>query len=398
MTLNISTQDFIKSATQTAYHFGFNSLEKLKTNPACKNCDAKIQNKATAQDKKNDALSGMLTGGVCSYLNFKLNAIEGPSLFYTTEQVPRTGDIAVTFQILNVKKSIAEALLIQTIRSFLNDLGYVHHVVRINSLGDADSSMRYLRDLTTYLKKHLEEMPVQARELMKQHALTTLMYLIEKNHDLALKSPSPLEYLTDISRKHFREIVEFLDMSQTPFEIDPRLLGHHECYSEALFAFDILNEERIQEENSPLYIRGGRYSTFVSKMTKSKIPAVGAVIILKNKKAPAHIPLTRVKYNPSVYLVQLGFCPKIKSLLLIDELRREGISVYQNIISDSLSEQLRHAESKNVRYVIILGHKEFIDGNVIIRDLQNQSQENVPSVSLINHLKQQIILSASANA
>lgn len=393
MTLNISTQDFIKSATHTANHFGFSSLEKLKAHPSCKNCEAKIQNKATSQDRKNDALFGMLTGGACSYLNFKLNAIEGPTLFYTTEQVPRTGDIAITFQILNVKKSIAEALLIQTIRSFLNDLGYVHHMVRINSLGDADSSMRYIRDLTSYLKKHLDEMPPQARELMKQHALTTLMYLIEKNHDLALKSPSPLEYLTDMSRKHFREIVEYLDMSQTAFEIDTRLLGHHECYSEALFAFDILNEDNMHEENSPLYIRGGRYNTFVSKMTKSKVPAVGAVVILKNKKAPVHIPLTRTKFNPSVYLVQLGFCPKIKSLLLIDELRQEGICVYQNIISDSLSEQLRHAESKNVRYVIILGHKEFIDGNVIVRDLKNQSQANIPCISLASHLKQQIILS-----
>ncbi len=390
MIQTLSTQDFLKSATNTAHHFGFNSLEKLKTNPACKNDEAKIINKATAQDKKNDALSGMLTGGICSYLHFKLNAIEGPSLFYTTEQMPRTGELVFTFQILNVKKSIAEALLIQTIRSFLNDLGYIHHTVRINSLGDSDSSTRYIRDLTSYLKKRLEEMPPQAREIMKEHPLNALMYLIEKDHDLALKSPSPLEYLTDLSRKHFREIVEYLDMSQTPFEIDPRLLGHHECYSDALFAFDILNEEHVREENSPLFIRGGRYSTFVSKMTKSKISAVGAVVVLKNKKAPVHIPLTRVKFNPSVYLVQLGFGPKVQSLLLIDELRREGISVYQNIISDSLSEQLRHAESKNVQYAVILGHKEFMDGTIIVRDLHNQSQENILSKNLITHLKERI--------
>lgn len=392
MTSSVSTQDFIKSATHTAHHFGFTPLEKLKAHPSCKNCEIKIQHKASAQDKKIDALSGMLTGGVCSYFDFKLNGIEGPSLFFTIEQVPRTGDIAVTFQILNVKKSIAEALLIQTIHSLLNDLGYVHHAVRINSLGDTDSTTRYLRDLTNYLRKRLDEMPPQARELMKEHPLTALMYLIEKDHALAEKSPSPLEYLTDISRKHFREIVEYLDMSQTPFEIDPRLLGHHECYSDALFAVDILDENKVRDENSPLYIRGGRYSTFVSKMTKSKIPAVGAVLILKDKKAPAHIPTTRMKYNPSVYLVQLGFGPKVQSLLLIDELRQAGICVYQNIISDSLSEQLRHAEEKNVRYAIILGHKEFMDGNIIVRDLHNQSQENIPSSSLTSHLKTRVEL------
>jgi histidyl-tRNA synthetase len=328
----------------------------------------------------------MLTGGICDYFDFKLNSIEGPSLFYTIEQVPRSGEIAISFQVLNVKKSIAEALLIQTIRSFLADLNCTNHLVRINSLGDSDSSSRYIRDLTNFLRKRIDEMPPQARELMKEHPLLSLMHLIEKDHDLARRSPGPLEYLTDVSRKHFREIIEYLDMSGTPFEIDPKLLGHHECYSDALFAFDIFDENG-QKDTETLHIRGGRYSTFVSKMTRTKVPAVGAVVILKDKKAPAHIPVTRVKYSPNAYLVQLGFGPKVKSLLLIDELRRAGISVYQNVISDSLSEQLRHAESMQARYAIILGHKEFMEGNVILRDLTQQNQEQIPVTSLASYLK-----------
>ena len=98
----VSAQDFIKSASHTAHHFGFSPLEKLKKHPSCKNGEQKIQNKSSAQDRKNDALHGMLTAGMCSYFDFKLNGIEGPSLFYTTEQVPRSGDIAVTFNVLNV--------------------------------------------------------------------------------------------------------------------------------------------------------------------------------------------------------------------------------------------------------------------------------------------------------
>ncbi len=387
MTPTVSVQDFIKSASHTAHHFGFSSFDRLKDSPACKNCAVKVQHKATAQDRKNDSLHGMLTSGVCSYFDSRLNGIEGPALFYTTEQVPRSGDMAVTFQVMNVKKSIAEALLIQTIRSFLNDIGFVHHVVRINSLGDQDSTSRYLRDLTNYLRKRLDDMPPAARELMKEHPMMALMHLIEKDHELSHKSPNPLEYLTDVSRKHFREIVEFLDISGTAFEIDPRLVGHHECYSDALFAFDILNEDRDRIPDSPLYIRGGRYSTFVSKMTKTKTPAAGAVVILKDKKAPEHIPATRIKNSSDIYLVQLGFGPKVKSLLLIDELRRAGVSVHQNVISDSLGEQLRSAEAKNARYAVIMGHKEYIEGNVILRDLRQQSQENIPMVSIASHLR-----------
>jgi len=386
MTQSVSVQDFIRSASQSAYHFGFSPLEKLKNRPECKNCTVKIQHKASAQDRKSDAMHGMLTAGICSYFDGKLNGVEGPSLFYSIEQVPRSGDIAVTFHVLNVKKSIAEALLIQTIRSMLNDLNFQYHSVRINSLGDQDSVTRYVRDLTNFLRKRIDDITPHARELMKDHAIYALMHLIEKEHEIVQKSPNPLEYLTDMSRKHFREIVEFLDMSDIPFEIDSKLIGHHECYSDALFAFDLMDADAERLTDSPLYIRGGRYSTFVTKMSKTKIPAVGAVVILKDKKAPAHIPTPRPRKIPDAYLVQLGFGPKVKSLLLIEELKRAGVSVYQDVTSDSLSEQLRNAEAKEARFAVILGHKEYIDGTVILRDLKLQNQESIPMTSVASRL------------
>ena len=383
---SVGTQEFVKSAVQTAHHFGFTPLERLKNHPSCKNCVEKIEHRDTAADRKNDALGGMLTSGMGSFFEYRLNGIEGPTLFYSIDQVPRTGEPAITLQIFNVRKSIGESLLIQTIRSLLRDIGYENHVVRINSLGDTDSVTRYIRELTNFLKKRSEEMPPGARELMKEHPLVALMHLIEKEHDLVRRSPNPLEYLTDISRKHFREIIEFLDQSKTPFEIDPKLIGHHECYSDALFAIDLKNEVGEPYETEPLYIRGGRYNTFVSKMSKAKTPAVGAVVVLKERKSPASFPVPRMRQDPSIFMVQLGFAPKVRSLLLMDELKRSGISVQQNVTSDSLSEQLRLAESKNAEYAIIIGQKEFVENRVILRNLRLQTQVMVPFASLSEHL------------
>lgn len=387
---NLSAQEFLRSATHTAHHFGFAPLEQLKKRSECKNCTQKIAHKATASDKKSDALHGLLTSGMCSYFENKLNAFEGPLLFYSTEQVPRSGEVAITLQVFNVKKSIAEALLIQTIRSLLTQIGYANHSVRVNSLGDIDSVTRYVKELTAYLRKRIDEMPAPARELMKEDAITALMHLIDKDHELAKKSPSPLEFLTDTSRKHFREIVEFLDISGIPYEVDARLVGNHECYSDALFAFDIFDEENTPLENSPLYIRGGRYNTFVSRMSKTKTGAAGAVVVLRDKKSPSHIPYPKAKSIPSVFIVQLGFGPKIRSLLLIDELRNAGIPVYQNVMSDSLSEQLSEANRRQSRYAIIVGQKEYVENTVIVRDLVAQSQEYVPTHALTAHLQQNI--------
>ena len=306
--MDITATDFLKRATNTAEFFGFKSVDELRKHPECKSCSKKLEHTATAQARRNDAMHGMLTCGVNTLCDSKLHEIEEPLLFYTIEQVPRTGEAALSLQIFNVEKSIAEAILIQATTALANDIGYNNHSIRINSLGDRDSSVRYIRELTNYLKKRIDDMPETARELMKEHSLTALAHLIEKEHDLAYKSPNPLEYLTDSSRKHFREIIEYLDMADVLYEIDPKLIGHHECYSDALFSVDLLDDTGNRMDEQPITIRGGRYNEFVYRNTKRQIPAAGAVVVLHDKKAPARTP--RVKLGtPTVYVVQLGFGP-----------------------------------------------------------------------------------------
>ena len=382
-----SPTEFIKIATQTAYHYGFEPLESLRNSKQCTTCKKMSVRKVSAADKRIDALYGMLASGISTYYDAHFYALGRPVLFFSVEQVPRTGEVALCLQILGVEKSIAEALLIQTARSLLFDAGYEHQCVRINSLGDRDSVARYSRELTNYLRKRLENMPVSARELLKEHALIALMDLIEHEDELAVRSPSPLEYLSDNSRKHFREIVEYLDMSETPYEIDTRLIGHHHCYSDALFSIELRDESEHSILDAPFVIRGGRYDEFVRRMTKTQVPATGAVIIFKERKVPARIPRPRRSSIPSTYIVQLGFGPKIKSLLLLDTLKQAKISVYQNLTSDSLSAQLREAEALNVPYSLILGQKEYVEGTVIVRDMFSRSQESVPIESLVTYLK-----------
>jgi len=385
--MEITASEFQRRAQKTAEHFGFQASPAFKKNQLCKDCDTTLSHSASANDRRQDALGGLLTGGISAFTEERLFAIQEPVFYYNLEQVPRSGEAALTLHIFNVEKSIAEAILIQTSRAILRDMGIENHSVRINSLGDRDSINRYGRELSNYLKKRLEDMPAAARELLKEHSFTALLHLIEKEHELAFKSPSPLEYLSDQSRKHFREIVEFLDMSETPYEIDPKLIGHHQCYQDAMFAIDLLDENGLRQAHEPLFIRGGRYSNFMQKHTKQNISAVGAVVVFRNKKAPIKQPKQLKNGIPSIYVVQLGFGPKVKSLLLIDSLREAGVPVYQNLASDSLSTQLRDAEAKGVKYTVIIGQKEFVDGTVILRDMVGRNQEPVPLLNLVSRLK-----------
>ena len=382
-----SPTDFIRIANQTAEHFGFQTVDQVKKQPECKECTSAMPHTINGTNKKLDNQSGLLCSGVATYCDLKLHALERPVLLYSVEQTPYTGEPAVVFHIFNVEKSIAEAILIQVSRALATELGHVDHTVRINSLGDRESITRYTRELTNFLKKRLDTMPPTARELMKEHAISALANLIEQEHELGFRSPNPLEFLSDPSRKHFREIIEYLDMSETPYEIDPKMLAHHECYSDAIFSIDFHDEE------VPLTISGGRFDEFTQRNTKVSTPVAGAVVTLKNNKTPSRLP--RIKNaSPSVYVVHLGFGPKIRSLLLIDSLRQAGIPVMHNLASDSLSSQLRDAESQKIRYAVIIGQKEFVENTVILRDLEARNQEFIPEDILIKRLKRRNPVSA----
>ncbi len=392
--MKVSATEFLKQAITTAEHFGFKSVESLKEHDLVKQVGKKLTHTASAQDRKIDNLHGLLTGGLSHYTDAKLHAFERPVSFYTVDKVPRSGETVLSLHVFGVPKSIAEALLIHTSQALLRDLGMEHYSVRVNSLGDSDSAQRYNRELTNFLRKRIADLPVSSRELLKEHARTALLDLLSLNHELAHRSPNTLEYLSDPSRKHFREVIEYLDMSSTPYEIDPKLMGHHNCYSDAIFAIDILDDTYTRLEEQPLSITGGRYSHFVQSHFKQDLAASGTVIILNDKTLPIRTPKSDMPSDRPVHLVHLGFAPKIKSLVLIDELRSKGIVVEHDFTNDSLSAQLRNAEEQKARYTIIVGQKEFVDGTVILRDMEARTQENIPQHQLAGRLKRNKMVNA----
>lgn len=385
--MNLTPTEFFKVAAETAEHYGFRTVDELRKSAACKNCCTSLPHSITPLHRALDSHNGLLVNSVLVYFEQQLYALDKPTLVYTFSEKPGTGEPAVTFHIFNVPRSIAEAILIQVNRSLANEIGYSEHIVRLNSLGDSESLNRYTRELTGFLRKRLDTMPASARELMKEHTLYALRDLIDIDHELTYRIPNPLEFLSDQSRKHFREIVEYLDMSDTPYEIDPRMIAHHECYSDAIFSIDPINEHP-----APITIRGGRHDAFIYNNSRSRIPAVGSVVTLNNSRYPSRFP-RRKATTPSVYVIHLGFGPKIRSLLLIDTLKRAGITVYHDLASDSLSAQLRDAEAQNVRYSIIMGQKEFVEQTVILRDMQERNQEYVSLSDLPKKLKRRATIS-----
>ncbi len=155
--------------------------------------------------------------------------------------------------------------------------------------------------------------------------------------------------------------------------------------------FEII-EEKGGEEGTPITIAGGGRYDYLGKHIGSKkdIPAVGFSIgvdrivssLWYKKLSP------RILKKPKIYFIQLGAEAKLKSLNVIDILRKAHIPIAQSLSKDSLGSQLAIAEKLNIPYAIIFGVKEALENTVIVRDMENRSQDTVKLTKLLEYLKE----------
>lgn len=396
--LSCTADEFYKKALTAAGHYGFGSLEDAQHEAALDQDDGAYQRggkqKLTSLkrvERKNDVLCGELADFLKQCAQERLLPCHRPFLFYQMrDQRAAAEDMAFGLHAIGTRDTIAEALVIRAALAVLEDLGARDLCVHLNSIGDRDSSAKYLREVTTILKRHMDDLPQQAREAMKSDVFDALLYLRRKRHSLLELLPRPMEFLTAASRRHLREVLEFLEAAGIPYELDDTLLGHRDYYAQTIFDIRAHGDHDAQE-HEPVLACGGRYDELVRRLAKAQMPAVGTVLTLTAERASAKKPAASTpgtRRKPRVYFIHLGFEARLRSLTVIETLRKARIPLYQCLESERLSDQLARAESLAIPYTMIMGHKEAMENSVIVRDTATRTQHTVPVEGLPRFFKE----------
>ena len=91
--------------------------------------------------------------------------------------------------------------------------------------------------------------------------------------------------------------------------------------------------------------------------------------------------------KPKIFLAQIGNLAKRKSLKMIEEFRKAKIEVAESFGRDSLKAQLNRANRMGVKFTLILGQKEALEGTIMIRNMKTGSQELVKLDKIIKVMK-----------
>ncbi|MEI6528532.1 MAG: His/Gly/Thr/Pro-type tRNA ligase C-terminal domain-containing protein [bacterium] len=288
----------------------------------------------------------------------------------------------IDLEILGSPKSISEAILIKTAFAILADNDIKDLYVDINSIGDKESYSRYVRELTAYYRKNLNTMQAHCRQALKKDAFAVLTCQNEKCCLLKDNAPKSISCLSDSSRQHFKEVLEYLETLNIPYRINDCLISDRRYASQTIF--EIKQKSENTKHADPSLAIGFRYDSIGKKIGfKKDVPAVGLKLSFRSASDKNQIP--KIKRS-SVFFLQLGDEAKHKSLQVIDILRQSDIYINHSLSRDKLGSQMALAERSKVPYILIMGKKEAMDNTIMIRDTATRSQETVAIKDLAAHL------------
>jgi histidyl-tRNA synthetase len=381
-TRHSSTASFLRDAIRIAEYYGFTPLERMQRIRLPAPTSSKRENDTLFARRDERAL--MTSAKLCASCARKPNDIllmwrlnKGAGRERAT--VPAH---SIELHVVGAPHAMAEALLIVVADAIAADAGIARRALSINSIGSIDSSNRFVRDVAAFLRKHMESISPTLRQRVQNDPVGTLTQLFERGHPATPRAPQSLEYLTEEERRRFWDLLEYLEVFGIPYELNPGVLGSRDFWAHTLFEIASIDDEtggRI-----PL-ASGGRYDPLATRFAARETPAAVVTITCEIRGK------TRVKQEnrqaPALYFAHLGMEARRKALSVLEMLRRAGIPVHQSLMHERLGDQMDHAKQTKISHLLLMGHKEAMEGTILVREVATNSQEAIALTELPAYLK-----------
>lgn len=291
------------------------------------------------------------------------------------------------FEIIGEINPVNDVLIIFLIFLIFQKLGIKGFNIQINSIGCPGCRRNYEKLLISCYRKQVKQLCPHCRERLKTNPLRLLDCKEEKCKQLSDNVPQMIDHLCDECHNHFKEVLEILDELDVPYILNPCLVRGLDYYTKTVFEFRLEKDEHLELAG------GGRYDGLAEILGGKATPAVGlafgierVISVLKSQdiKVSGEMP-TRL------FLAHLGELSKKRSLKLFEELRKKGLRITEALSRDNIKAQLKIADKLGVDFVLILGQKESLENNIIIKDMKSGVQETVSMNKVVAEVKKRLL-------
>ncbi|MFA6552843.1 MAG: histidine--tRNA ligase [Patescibacteria group bacterium] len=402
--------DFIRQRTdQLAQTYGFARIDtpvleetSLFVRSIGQETDVVEKEMYSFMDKSNDSVSLRpegTAGVVRAYIEHgMLNRPQpvkmyyiGPFFRYDRPQAGRYRQFhQFGFEVLGDGHPVIDAQLMMLAYSFFNEIG-LSVSLQVNSVGCPTCRESYKKALNEYYRSRKNALCEDCKRRLQKNPLRLLDCKVPDCQLLAQDAPQTVDHLCENCHAHFVKVLEHLDGLEIPYVLNSRLVRGLDYYTGTAFEIWPVVEGESPVNPSAL-CGGGRYDILVKQLGGAPTAAIGFAAGIERliNEIKARDIKVGMPAGPDVFVAQLGDAARKKALRLYEDLRRAGLRVAETFSKDGIKPQMEMANKLAVKYALILGQKEMLDGTILIRDMENGIQETVDFQKVISEIQKRL--------
>jgi histidyl-tRNA synthetase len=260
-------------------------------------------------------------------------------------------------------------------------IGLTKYRLDITSLGDTQSRAAHRVDLVKFIEGlDLDEATTSRAQL------NPLRLFDDKRpeiRDAMAKAPLLLDYLSEESTEHFKQVKKYLDTLNIAYVINPRMVRGLDYYTGTTFEFV---HELLGAQSG--IGGGGRYDGLMEELGGQSLSGIGFGLGVDRALLAAETEgvISAESFVSDLFIIPLGDLAKEKALHIASALRKAGKTVEMAFGDRALKGAMKSADKSGARYVVVLGDEELSSESVELKNMNSGVTASVRIDSLINAL------------
>jgi len=276
----------------------------------------------------------------------------GPMFRYERPQKGRYRQFhQIGAEITGVHDALADAQVLNMLVQFFREIGLDEPTLQINSLGCPECRPSYRTTLLAFLQQRSDALCDDCRRRLTTNPLRALDCKVPGCIEATIGAPSMLDNLCQGCSDHFGSVRRYLDSTDTPYSINPRMVRGLDYYTRTTFEMvtGLLGSQSA-------VAAGGRYDGLISQLGGPSIPGIGfamgverVALLLGDKD---------FSRQPDLFIATMGSSERNFAFHLMTALLQSGIRVEMDYEGKSLKSQMRRADKLGARYSVVIGENE----------------------------------------
>ncbi|HEC93858.1 MAG TPA: hypothetical protein ENI56_00590 [Candidatus Kaiserbacteria bacterium] len=284
----------------------------------------------------------------------------------------------IQFHAIGVPHVIAEAVLLHATNTLIRNVYKSEPTIRLNSIGDKETRVRFTKELEQYFQKNDGDEIPQECMLQAKHGVFSGAEALVARH-CADTMPQSINVLSEASRRHLENLIELLEETKLSYTLASDLITHENAWSETCF------EIQVDDERAAW---GSRYEHITKSFFDIALPSV--VMIVRLYVKPVLVVAKQKRKSPIFIFIHIGIEAKRISIMFAQEFQKAHLPLLQMIGVESLTEQIRIAETLHPQYLLIMGRKEALEETVILRHCSSYTETILPLDTLVQTIKEMV--------